>query len=137
MSGTWTLPFRRRLLSTVFLDEPLGFTDFQLCLTRRVPAANADLSQLDEPTGMGYSRQQFSVGSANWQLSAAGEVVNKGLLYFSTATGTWGVMTGWALISVEATPMVCAVGTLAEPYRVVAGIQPYVPVGGLAVGLYD
>lgn len=135
MSGTLTTGFRKRMLQHVFSGTALGFTDLQVALTKRVPSANSSPSQLDEPVGLAYARQTLALGS--WANSISGEVGNPAIIYFPVATGTWGVLNGWALVTVEATPIVAAVGQLVTPYRVISGIRPYIPILGLAVGLYD
>lgn len=137
MSGMLTTAYRRRILDHHFRGTALGFTHFGVALTRKVPSANAAASQLDEPVGMSYARLSLALGAANWAMTLAGEAANDDLLYWPTATGTWGVMTGWAMVTVEATPMVAAVGQLVVPWRVISGIRPYLPASGLAVGLYD
>lgn len=136
MSGTLTVPFRKRLLEHVFRGTPL-FGSMKIALTRKAPSANSSVAQLDEPVAMGYARQTIGLDTASWALTISGEVGNVNQIYFPTATGTWGVLTGWALISVEASPIVCAVGTLVTPYRAVATRRVYVPPNGLVVGLYD
>ena len=137
MSGTLTVAFRSRLLRHIFMDEDLGFIQFELALTKKVPSSNASPTQLDEPIGMSYARQPIALGDLNWDMSLSGEATNSGTLYFPTATGNWGVLTGWALITDEDTPIVAAVGSLVQPYRVLTDIRPYLPVGGLVVGLHD
>jgi hypothetical protein len=137
VSGTLTTPFRKRVLRHVFEGTPLGFTQFKLAATKRVPSSNASPNQLDEPVGMAYARATLPLGDSYWNLTISGDEANSGLVYWPTATGTWGVLNGWALVTDEATPIVAAVGQMVVPYRVVAGIRPYVPVSGLVVGIYD
>lgn len=137
MSGTLTTGFRRRILDYIFRDVPLGFDELDVALTLRVPSANAAVSQLNEPVGMSYARARIALASPNWLTTAGGEMANAGLLYFPTATGNWGVINGWAWVSVEASPIVLAVGTIVQPYRTDAGKRLMIGVQQMSVALYD
>lgn len=137
MSGTLTTAYRRRMLDHHFRETAKGFAQFKAHLTRKVPSANAAVSQLDVPVGMAYAPVVIPFGAAHWAMTLSGEAATNDVLYYANATGTWGVMTGWALVTDEASPMVAAVGQLVVPYRVIAGIRPYLPLAALAIGLYD
>lgn len=137
MSGTLTVAFRTRLLRHVFLSEALGFVQLYAALTRQVPSTNASPGQLDEPVGMAYARVPIALGAANWGMALSGEAILNGLLYFPTATGNWGLMSGWALVTDEGSPIVAAVGKLVQPYRVLTGIRPFLPIASLGIGLHD
>lgn len=137
MSGTITTAYRRRILEHHFRETDKGFTQFKVHLTRKVPSANAAPTQLDVPVGGAYAPVILPFGAAHWAMSLSGEAVSDDLLYYPTATAVWGVMTGWALVTDEASPMVAALGQLVVPYRVVIGIRPFLPLTALALGLYD
>lgn len=143
MSGVTTLAFRQELLSQRFLDFTPEWDNWAVALTRRVPTTNSAVSQLDEPVGNGYARQLIAITSANFELVNGQEIANTGLLYFPAATGSWGTLHGWALISdkstawVTGTPEVMAVGTLVKPLRVVAGVRPFLGPGGISFGMYS
>lgn len=144
MSGVTTLAFRQELLKQRFLGIAPVWDQFEVALTRKVPTTNSAVDQLDEPVGLGYARQQFALSSANFAMINDNEVANTGTLYFPLATGSWGTIHGWAIISHKLTawapgtePLVMAVGTLNEPIRVVTNIRPYLGPGSLVFGLYD
>lgn len=144
MSGVTTLTFRQELLAQRFLGVQPVWDQFELALTRRVPTTNSAVNQLDEPSGGGYARQQFALSSSNFSLVNENEVANNGLIYFPVATGNWGSIHGWAVISHKVGawpggtgPKVMAVGTLNEPIRVVSGVRPYLGAGSIVFGLYD
>lgn len=144
MSGVTTLTFRQELLAQRFLGIEPVWDQFEVALTRRVPTTNSSVDQLDEPVGAAYARQQFALSSSNFSLINENEIGNNGLLYFPTATGAWGSIHGWAVISQKVGawppgtgPKVMAVGTLNEPIRVVSGVRPYLGPGSIVFGLYD
>lgn len=137
MSGTLTTGFRRRILDHVFRGVPLGTPGFDIALTRRVASANAAVSQLDEPTGLGYARPRITLDTTDWLLTLAGEVANAADVFFPVASGTWGTVAGWAWVSVETSPIVCAVGTLVQPYRIISGQRPKIGPQQMSAALYD
>ena len=75
--------------------------------------------------------------TANWTPSGFREVVQANDLTFPAATAFWGTVFGWVVMTTEATPNTVAVGSLATPLRVTTGIQPVIPAGSIAFGLYD
>lgn len=144
MSGVTTVAFRRELISQRFLGFVPEWNNFEIALTRKVPTTNSDVSQLDEPVGLAYARVQIAIVSSNFVLVNQQEVYNTGTLFFPTASGFWGTVHGWAIISQKLTawspgkgPEVMAVGTLQEPLKVVAGVRPKLGPGAIAFGLYD
>lgn len=137
MSGSASLSLRQDLISDRFLGIQPVYTGLLLALTRKVPTTNSSVNQLDEPVGLGYARITVPLGSAAWQLINGAEVVNTGTYYFPTATGLWGTIHGWALISTPGAALVKAVGTFNEPYRVVSGIRPFIGPADISFGAYD
>ena len=109
---------------------------FMVALTLNQSPVNADSAQLSEPVGMGYARVALPFNTATWTPSGFSEVATNADITFAAATNYWGTLYGWALLTNEATPNTVAVGDLATPYRVTAGIQPVLPAGTLSIGLY-
>ena len=115
-----------------------AYTAFQLALTLDFPPLNADVTQLNEPpTGVGYARVAVPYNTANWTPSGFREITQALDINFPTATGYWGNLYGWALMTTEATPNMVALGNLVTPLRVITGIQPMIPAGSISLGLYD
>lgn len=137
MSGASTLGYRADQVKAVWHRQLPSWSSVLVCLTRRVPSSNAAPDQLDEPVGLGYARVTVAVSAANWPLQNSTEVGNGIAIVFPEATGLWGDVAGWAVLSAETTPKTLAVGTLAEPVRVSAGIQPVVQPGAIVFGVYD
>lgn len=133
MSGSATYSMRNDMIGKYFLGVTLPWTQFHLCLTRKVPTTNSFPAQLDEPpAGVGYARVVLSVGLTDWEVQGNALIINKNSIYFPTATGFWGAINGWALVSVESDGGRCkAVGTLNTPLKVTAGIRPYLVRGDI------
>lgn len=137
MSGQSTTWFRQQRLRQTFRGEALGFTRFEVALTRKVPASNAANNQLDEFLQNGYARATIDLGAANWTLVNGVEMTNAVRIQFPRAGGTgWGTIHGWALIA-QGPGMVCAVGTLVEPLRAVGGIRPGLPPSSIVFSEID
>lgn len=134
MSGQSTTWFRQQRLQETFRRVALPFTQVQIALTRKVPAANADINQLDEPGPNGYARVTYPFNAASWTLANGTEMVNASRIVFPRASGTgWGMLNGFVLIAVGPNRTV-AVGTLVQPLRCVGGVQPVFEIGSIAFG---
>lgn len=110
------------------------YTALTVCLVTVVPPINVDVASLQEPVGNGYARVDIPFDTSGWVPSGYREVVTVGPTTFPTATDYWGLIEGYAII---AGAMTVAVGRLVNPLRVVTGIQPVIPAGGISIGLYD
>lgn len=138
MSTQITQWFSNELLAIAFNRDTYtpAYTSLQVALTIDQPIINADSTQLLEPAGMGYARMSIPLNTANWVLSGYREITQAVDITFAAATYYWGTVSGWALLTVEATPNTVAAGTLATPLRVITGIQPQIPAGSISLGLY-
>lgn len=137
MSGQTTTWFRNARLQQTFRGVALGFTSFDVALTRRPPASNADVTQLDEFFQNGYARANVLLGASYWTMITPTLVANAAQITFARVGGTGiGTITGWALIAKEANK-VAAVGTLVEPIRVVGGIRPILGIGAISFSEQD
>lgn len=142
MSGVATLQLREDMLKRYWRGEALEYDRVQVALCRTVPAANASLSQLDEPTGGAYARVTAVFPSTSyWVLGTGGEISLGLTLTFPTASASWGLIPGWALLSAKSagayTQTVLALGRLTQPLRVIAGIRPRLQPGSISFSLLD
>ena len=139
MPGQITAWFCNELLKTAFNRDTYTppYTSLQVALTLDVPPLNIDSSQLVEPTDTSYARVVVPYNTANWTSSGFREVATANAVTFPAATGFWGTVVGYVLLTVETTPRTVAVGVLVDPYRVVSGVQPQLPAGSISFGLYD
>jgi hypothetical protein len=137
VSGQTTTWFRQQRLRETFERIALPFSAFDVALTRRVPASNAAINQLDEAGAYGYARVRINLGDANWNLLNGVQMANAVPILFPRASGLgWGTLHGWALIAVGP-DKVAAVGTLVQPLRCIGGIRPNLPVGSIVFGEHD
>lgn len=143
MSGQITDYFAEELLKLAFQRDTYTppYNQFLVCLTTVIPAVNADESQLVEPVGNGYARQAVPFTTANWTLSGFREIYNANEIVFPQATGYWGTVAGYAVLTDNSgssiTRQTVAVGGLAIPLKVPAGVQPAIAVGTISFGIYD
>lgn len=138
MSGVASLVLRRDLIAHYFRGTALPYTQLQFALTRRIPPANAAANQLDEPVGLSYARvSTVFPSSVVWLGGPSDEMTLNVALLFPTATGTWGTINGWAMVSNGATPLVLATGQVPRPLRVISGIRPRLPIGAVSFSLLD
>ena len=139
-----SLWFREELLRAHFhwdTYEP-DFINVAVALCLRVPPADVDVTQLDEPVNVEYARSERGLLEEHWALTGYGEITNVAALLWPEAVTTWGVCVGWALVTADAraghpgfTERVMATGRLANPLRIMPGVQPRLPAGALVTGL--
>lgn len=139
--------FCQELLRTAFNRDTYvpAYTNLAVALVSVVPPINVDITQLGEPTIGGYARVVIPYNTANWGLTGYREVFNNLAINYPAATDFWGQMEGYVVLSAAgsvAVPdytasMTVAVGRLVQPLRVIAGIQPSLPIAAVSFGLYD
>jgi hypothetical protein len=138
MSGSSTLDYREDQIKAVWHRQLPTWSSVLVCLTRRPPTSNSAPLQLDEPpVNFGYARVQYGVSAALWTLQNRTEVSNSGEVLFPAATSSWGLCSGWAILANITVPKTLAVGTLAEPLRVIAGVQPRLGPGTITWSAID
>lgn len=138
-------PWFKDELLKVYFHKPSYSPDhfkLQVALTRKIPPANASVSQLDEPPSIfAYSRRGLVLNSTNWGLTTMNEITNLVEILWFESTGDWGVLTGWALVTADASGIgtfverVAATGKLAQPIRAVTYTQPRLAPGTITLGL--
>jgi hypothetical protein len=137
MSATFTMYGRELMLRAML--TPDAFTalgDMQVALTRTVPPANADATQLTEPTVGGYARQVYPALLAYWAPTGFGELYNTQVITFPMITVNWGLVAGWALLD-PISGQCLSVGSVQEPYSTIIGMVPRLDPGTMQLGIYD
>lgn len=128
---------RALLLSALYSpDTFMAIPVMQVALTRNVPVSNTDVSQLIEPTGSNYVRQDYATGSDHWAPSGYGELYNALRITYPEVVSSWGFIAGWAIIDPVAAQVINAGGLLA-PFDASAGVIPFLDPGTLMLGLRD
>jgi len=92
-----------------------------------------DASGLAEPSGSGYVR--VTTAESDWVASSAGVVDNATATTFPQASGSWGVVTHFALFDAETAGNMLAHGTLGASKTIDSGDTPSFAIGTLDVSL--
>lgn len=129
--GSFSLTGRSALLQCLLKPAtrgPLEQTWF--ALVQQVPLIGDTGTQLAEPSFVdGYVRRP--VPQTGWVLADHGTLTLDTGVQWSTATGDWGVIRGWALCSAASAGDVIASGELSAQMRVAVGQQPSLPSGSV------
>ena len=142
--------FAAELLKTAFNRDTYvpAYDTLAVALVTTVPPVNADISTLTEPVGNGYARAPIPYNTANWVMGDYREVYNALDVLFPTATGYWGQIEGYVVLSaflgtavgavVDYTnSQTAAVGQVITPVRVTTGVQLDLPAQTVSFGIYD
>lgn len=115
------------------ISGPSGYY-VALCAAAPGVAADGDMLADLEPSGGGYSRQLYGVGSGNWGVSG-NFLTNINPLAFPTPTADWGRVSHFALCSATSSGQVYAWGEFLNPQFVSAAYAFSIPSGGLSVAM--
>lgn len=90
-------------------------------------------SELTEPSAADYSRAMLENVSGNWSVDQS-TLANNIEIAFPVPSTEWGIIRHWAVLDTQAvgSGRILLAGDL-DPFQVVIGEQPYLPVGAMAV----
>ncbi len=92
-----------------------------------------DASGLAEPAGNGYARTATS--TSDWNTASAGITVNANEIIFTEATGSWGMVTHFALFDAATGGNMLCHGALNTARTIVSGDKARFAAGDLNVSL--
>jgi len=133
MASTWTMYGRQQMLTRYLTSYQFSL---QVALTRTVPVANASSAQLIEPVIGDYNRVDYPADDEHWSPTGFGELFNSQSIVFPEVTKSWGLISGWALVDVEAA-LCIAVGSVKDPFVAETGMTPRIAPGVMLLGNYD
>lgn len=86
-------------------------------------------------TGTNYARVAVTNNSTNFPAASGSQKSNGAIIQFNDATGDWGVIVAWGLMSASsgaATPVLY--GDLDTPKTISSGMAPFFNIGDLVIG---
>lgn len=86
-----------------------------------------------ECTGGSYARVAVTNNDTNWPAAASGSKSNGTRIDFPTATGSWGTVTSWGILSASSGGTLYLYGTFTTSRAVSSGDAPFLAVGGLTI----
>lgn len=91
---------------------------------------------VEPPSGVGYSRQSYSLNTSNWSSASSGSIRSTQVITFTTAaTGIWGTAVAWALCSASSGGNLLLWGTLDAGLYVNTGAAVSIPIGGIEIAV--
>jgi hypothetical protein len=92
-----------------------------------------DASGLSEPSGGSYAR--LETAASDWNTSSSGTIDNANSLEFTTATGSWGTISHFALYDASSGGNMLAHGSVTTPKSISSGETARFAAGELDVSL--
>jgi hypothetical protein len=90
----------------------------------------------EPPSGVGYSRQSYSMNSLNWTASSSGHIKNINAVIFTTqTTGIWGTLVAWVACTGSSAGEVLYWGSLDTAMYVDTGALISLPAGSMEVSV--
>lgn len=87
---------------------------------------------VEPPSGVGYSRQAYSMNSSNWSQASSGSSRSLNTIVFTTsATGIWGNVVVWVACTASSGGEILFWGTLDSGVYVNTGAYVSIPAGGM------
>lgn len=103
---------RDTMLSSILIPEAHESFDMLWVALSTTPVDAMSPTSLTEPEGEGYARVVYMCGAEFWTRSGYSEFVNSQEIRWETATGPWGTLQGWALMTGSTGPQMVAGGLL-------------------------
>lgn len=119
------------------LEEITGKTAYAIptvaiALCTAAPTDASTGSTIVEPSGSAYARKATS---GLWGTAASGAIANSSAITFTTATGSWGTITHFALCDATTAGNMLAWGALTTSKAVVSGDTVSFAIGDLDITL--
>lgn len=93
---TFSNTFENEILDAMLGEAEILGSTLQIALSTTDPLE--DGSGLSEPSGNGYARVSVGNNSTYWNVASGGQKTNKIDIVFPEATGSWGIITHWAIL---------------------------------------
>lgn len=91
---------------------------------------------IEPPTGVGYSRQAYTMSAANWTQSSSGAIRSLTNIQFTTnAIGIWGTLVAWVACTASSGGNVLFWGTLDNRVYVNTGAIVSLPAGAIEISV--
>lgn len=141
MSGFATYELTTAMTNCYFKRTLPIHDQVELALCGKVPAINAAVTQLFEPSAASYARITVPLDDTHWDTAPDGSVYNAAQLLYPLGATSWGYLPGWAIVASlsvgEYTPRVLATGRLQDPVKHAAGDQLRLDIGQVAFALVN
>jgi hypothetical protein len=97
-------------------------------------STGSDISE--PPSGVGYSRQAYTMSSSYWTASSSGTVSNtSGIVFTNNSIGIWGTLVAWVACTANSGGNVLFWGTLDERSYVNTGAAVSLPIGSIEIAV--
>jgi hypothetical protein len=105
-------------------------------VTEEPMMGTAGTNLLEPPAGVGYSRQAYTMSSANWSAASTGSISSLTNIQFTTnAMGIWGTLVAWVACTASTGGSVLFWGTLDNRVYVNTGAIVSLPVGAIEISV--
>lgn len=138
MSSNFTQYGQSQMLQALLTPDTFTtISSVEIALSRSVPPANANASQVLEPTATAYARQTYSTGSTYWAPTGFGPYYNTLLITFPQVDAEeWGLIRGYAVIE-PISGQCLQVGSIKSPFRATTGYVPKLEAGTVVLGFIN
>lgn len=91
---------------------------------------------LEPPSGVGYSRQAYTMSSSYWSAASSGTISNtSGITFTNNSYGIWGTIVAWVACTANTAGNVLFWGTLDERSYVNTGAAVSLPAGAIEIAV--